>query len=68
MNLLNAFGLLNMINEGAPDYQKEYLEYVNTHKERVNKFSKWLRSNCPELFEEVDIDIFIDLIKEHDDK
>jgi hypothetical protein len=39
MNLLNAFGLLNMINEGGADYQKEYLEYVNAHKERVEKFA-----------------------------
>ena len=63
MNLLNAFHLLNTINEGGADYQKEYLEYINAHKERVNKFSKWLRSNCPELFEGIDIDVFIDLIK-----
>ena len=67
MNLLNAFGLLNMINEGGADYQKEYLEYVNAHKERVEKFAVWLLDNCPELFEGVDKDDFWDLIKEHDE-
>lgn len=67
MNLLNAFGLLNIINEGGADYQKEYLEYVNAHKERVLKFADWLKANCPELFERVDIDDFMDLIKEHDE-
>jgi hypothetical protein len=39
MNLLNAFGLLNMINEGLDGYQEEYLEYINSHKERVTQFS-----------------------------
>ena len=67
MNLLNAFGLLNMINEGAPDYQKEYLEYINSHKERVEKFADWLLENCPAVFENVDEEVFWDLIKEHDE-
>ena len=67
MNLLNAFSLLNMINEGGADYQREYLEYINGHKERVTEFSKWLLTNCPDLFEGVDIEVFNDLIKEHDD-
>ena len=52
MNLLNAFGLLNIINEDGADYQKEYLEYINAHKERVEKFADWLNDNCPELFYE----------------
>ena len=67
MNLLNAFGLLNMINEGAPDYQKEYLEYINSHKERVEQFADWLLEKCPSLFDEVDPDVFWDLIKGHDE-
>ena len=67
MNLLNAFGLLNMINEGLDAYQEEYKEYVDAHKERVEKFSEWLLENCPELFEGVDVEVFKDLIKEHDD-
>ena len=67
MNLLNAFGLLNMINEGLDKYQEEYKEYVVAHKERVEEFSTWLLSNCPELFENVDTEVFKDLIKEHDE-
>ena len=67
MNLLNAFGLLNMINEGAADYQEEYKDYVIAHKKRVNKFADWLLENCPEVFEGVDAYTFMDLIKEHDE-
>lgn len=67
MNLLNAFSLLNMINEGGADYQKEYLEYINSHKERVLQFADWLKENCPEVFDGIDIDVFDDLIKEHDE-
>ena len=67
MNLLNVFSLINMINEGGADYQKEYLDYVNSHQERVTKFASWLKENCPEVFEGVDLDVFDDLIKEHDE-
>ena len=67
MNLINTFRLLNAINEGAPDYQREYRDYVITHKERVEEFSKWLLENCPEVFEGVDVEVFKDLIKEHDE-
>ena len=67
MNLLNAFGLLNMINEGLDDYQQEYLEYINDHKERVSQFSSWFQKECPDLFENIDIDVFNDLIAEHDE-
>ena len=67
MNLLNAFGLLNMINEGGADYQKEYKEYIIAHKERVEQFAEWLLTNLPDLFENVDTDDFIELIAEHDE-
>lgn len=67
MNLLNAFGLLNMINEGGADYQKEYKDYVIAHKRRVTKFAEWLKTHCPELFEEVDIDAFDEIIRDHDE-
>ena len=67
MNLLNAFGLLNMINEGGADYQKEYKDYVIKHKKNVFKFADWLEENLPDLFENVDLDTFWDIIKEHDD-
>jgi hypothetical protein len=67
MNLLNAFNLLNAIQEGGADYQKENLDYINAHKERVEKFATWLLEACPELFEGVDEEVFLDLIKEHDE-
>ena len=67
MNLLNAFSLLNMINEDLDGYQKEYKEYIDAHKQRVQKFADWLEENCPELFEGVDLDAFHDIIKEHDE-
>lgn len=67
MNLLNAFGLLNMINEDVKDYQKEYKDYVIAHKARVMKFADWLEDNLPDIFEGVDLDTFWDLIREHDD-
>ena len=67
MNLINAFGLLNMINEDGADYQKEYKNYVEEHKDRVRQFAEWLRGKLPEIFEGVDFDVFNDLIQEHDD-
>lgn len=67
MNLLNAFGLLNMINENLDGYQEEYKEYVIAHKERVSQFADWLKENCSEVFEGVDLDVFDELIEEHDE-
>lgn len=67
MNLINAFGLLNMINEDLDGYQKEYQDYVLAHKERVKKFADWLKENCPEVFDGVDPDSFDELIEEHDE-
>ena len=68
MNLLNAFGLLNMINENLEDYQEEYKNYIIEHKANVTKFADWLVENLPELFTEAtDTETFYELIKEHDD-
>ena len=67
MNFINAMSLLSLINEGGADYQKEYLEYIEAHKERVKKFADWLEENCPEVFEGVDLDAFHDIIEEHDE-
>ena len=67
MNLLNAFHLLNIINEGGADYQKEYKDYIIAHKERVADFADWLEENCPEVFEGVDLDAFHEVIEEHDE-
>jgi hypothetical protein len=67
MNLINAFGLLNMISEGGADYQKEYKTYIEEHKDRVRQFAEWLKEKLPELFDGVDFDVFNELIQEHDD-
>jgi hypothetical protein len=67
MNLINAFGLLNMINEGKEDYLEKYKHYVIKHKTNVKKFADWLKTNCPEVFENVDLNAFDDIIREHDE-
>lgn len=67
MNLLQTFNFLNMITEGLDKYQEEYKQYVIDHKERVSQFSSWLQESCPDLFENVDIEVFNDLIDEHDE-
>ena len=67
MNLLNAFGLLNMINENLDGYQEEYKNYIEEHKERVKQYADWLKENLPELFDNIDLELFNDMITEHDD-
>ena len=67
MNLINAFGLLNMINEGMADYQEENKKYIEEHKANVKKFADWLKENLPELFESIDVELFDEMIRDHDD-
>ena len=69
MNLLNAFGLLNMINENLEDYQEEYKKYIEEHKDRVKQFADWLKENLPEIFFDygVDPNTFDEIILEHDE-
>jgi hypothetical protein len=67
MNLLNAFGLLNMINENLDGYQEEYKKYIEEHKDRVRQFAEWLRGELPEIFDGIDFDDFNELIQEHDE-
>jgi hypothetical protein len=67
MNLINAFGLLDMINEGKADYLEKYKQYVLTHKKNVKLFSEWLQKRVPEVFEDVDLGHFKTLINEHDE-
>lgn len=67
MNLINAFGLLNMINESKTDYLEENEKYINEHKDNVRQFAEWLRGRLPELFDNIDLDLFNELIQEHDD-
>jgi hypothetical protein len=68
-HFIGVLQALDYITEGGADYQKEYRDYVNAHKARVEKFADWLNDNCPELFYEnnIDPDIWWDLIKAHDD-
>ena len=67
MNLINAFGLLNMINENLDGYQEEYKNYIIEHKARVKQFAEWLRGELPEVFDGIDFDDFNELIQEHDE-
>jgi hypothetical protein len=67
MNLLQAYQFLNMVTEDLDGYQKEYENYIEAHKERVQTFADWLKENCPEVFDGVDLEAFDDIIKEHDE-
>ena len=67
MNLLQAFKFLDMVTEDLDGYQKEYEEYIIAHKERVSKMADWLKENLPEIFEDVDLEAFDEVIKEHDE-
>ena len=66
-HFMNVLNYLDMITEGKADYLDEYKKYVLAHKERVKKFSLWLQRNLPEIFNDVDINVFNELIDEHDD-
>ena len=67
MNVLDAFKLLEKIQEVSIKAQKDYKDYINVHKENVLKSANWLKENLPELFEEVDIKNFDELIEKHDE-
>lgn len=67
MNLLQAYNLLNMINEDGADYQKEYKKYIENHKNNLKQFADWLEENLPELFDNIDLDDFHEIIEEHDE-
>jgi hypothetical protein len=67
MNLLNIFEQLDLINDNLDGYQEEYKQYIIAHIERVSKFADWLKENCPEVFDGVDMDAFDEVIIEHDE-
>ena len=67
MNLLQAFQFLNMVTEDLDGYQEEYRKYIEAHKERVSKFADWLKENLPGLFNNIDLELFDEMIAEHDD-
>lgn len=66
-HFIGVLQALDYINEGGADYQKEYKDYVDAHKQRVEKFADWLKENCPQVFDGVDLDAFDDVIEEHDE-
>lgn len=67
MNLLQAFQFLNMMTEDLDGYQEEYKNYIVAHKDRVKQFADWLKENLPEVFNNVDIEAFDEVIEEHDE-
>lgn len=67
MNFINAMAALNMITEGKDSYLEENKKYIIEHKNRVAQFADWLKENLPELFENIDIELFDKMIEEHDE-
>lgn len=67
MNFINAMAALSMINENLDGYQEEYKKYIIDHKNRVAHFADWLKENLPELFENIDVELFDEMILEHDE-
>lgn len=66
MNLLKAYNFLNIITDGQSGYLEDYKKYIAAHQDRVSKTAAWFKENLPEIFNEVDIDCFNDIIDEHD--
>ena len=67
MNLLQAFKFLDMVTEDLDGYQEENKKYIEEHKANVRKFADWLLENLPELFDNIDLELFNEMIDEHDD-
>jgi hypothetical protein len=67
MNLLQAYKFLDMVTEGLDGYLEENKKYILDHKDRVKQFADWLKENCSEVFDGVDLDAFDELIEEHDE-
>lgn len=66
MNFINAMAALSMITEGKDDYLEKNKNYIIEHIERVQQFADWLKEKVPELFDNIDIELFDDMIEEHD--
>ena len=67
MNLLQAFKFLDMVTEDLDGYLEENKKYIEDHKKRVSEFADWLKENLPELFDNIDLELFNEMIAEHDD-
>lgn len=66
MNFITAVAALSSLNENMEDCQEENKKYILEHIERVQQFADWLKENCPEVFEDLDLEIFDELIADHD--
>ena len=66
-HFLGILQALDNITEGGADYQKDYKKYIEEHKERVKQFADWLKENLPELFDNIDSELFDEMIRDHDD-
>ena len=67
MNLLQAFKFLDMVTEDLNNYQEEYRNYIEEHKANVKQYANWLKENLPELFDNIDLELFNEMINDHDD-
>ena len=66
MNVLQAYDFLNKLTEGKADYIDKYKKYLKAHSKKVKRQANWLKKNLPELFDDVDLDAFDEVIEEHD--
>ena len=66
-HFLGVLKALDYITEGGSDYQEEYRQYIEDHRNRVIQYANWLKENIPEIFEEAGLDGFDELIQEHDE-
>jgi hypothetical protein len=66
-SFVNILKYLDSLTEGKTSYLEENEKYILAHKKRVKKFAEWLKENLPELFNNIDIELFGEMIEEHDD-
>lgn len=65
-SFINVLKYLDSITEGKTNHLDENEKYILAHKARVTKFAEWLKENLPELFDTIDLDLFDEMIEEHD--
>ena len=66
-SFVNVLKYLDGLTEGKADYLEENKKYILAHKERVEKFAAWFKEKLPELFADIDIELFDEMIRDHDD-
>lgn len=65
VNYLSSTSLIEAIDNQSIFDQNT--EYINKHKEYVQKSYDWLKKNCPEIFNGIDAEEFQELIDMHDE-